>query len=163
MQKATFGAGCFWQVEAAFRKVKGVVSTTVGYAGGNFDNPSYQDVCTGKTGHIEAVQVIFDPKIVSFNKLLDVFWNAHDPTQLDGQGFDIGSQYRSAIFYHNNQQKKEAIESLNKEQKNNDNKIVTEVTSAKTFYKAEEYHQQYLEKRGSFSIKNWIKKIYKSE
>ena len=174
MQKATFGAGCFWQVETTFRKIKGVVSTTVGYTGGNFDNPSYQDVCTGKTGHAEAVQVTFDPKIVSFKELLDVFWKIHDPTQLDGQGLDIGSQYRSAIFYHTDKQKKEAIESLKKEQKNKDtqkslisgtnsvgNKIVTEITQASMFYKAEEYHQRYLEKQGKFSIRNLIKKLSK--
>ena len=159
MQKATFGAGCFWQVETAFRKIKGVKDAVVGYTGGNFDNPSYQDVCTGKTGHAEAVQVTFDPKIVSYNKLLDVFWNAHDPTQLDGQGLDIGSQYRSAIFYHNNQQKKEAIESLNKEQKNKSNKVVTEITSATTFYKAEEYHQQYLNKSMLTKMKDSFKRI----
>lgn len=163
MERATFGAGCFWQVEAAFRKIKGVKDAVVGYTGGNFDNPSYQDVCTGQTGHAEAVQVTFDSKILSFKELLDVFWNTHDPTQLDGQGFDIGTQYRSIIFYHNDKQKKEAIESLNKEQKNKDNKIVTEITSATTFYKAEEYHQQYLEKQGRFSIRNLIKRIYKSE
>ena len=159
MQKATFGAGCFWQVETAFRKIKGVKDAVVGYTGGNFDNPSYQDVCTGKTGHAEAVQVTFDPKIVSYNKLLDVFWNAHDPTQLDGQGLDIGSQYRSAIFYHNNQQKKEAIESLNKEQKNKSNKVVTEITSATTFYKAEECHQQYLNKSMLTKMKDSFKRI----
>ena len=194
MQKATFGAGCFWQVEATFRKIKGVVSTTVGYTGGNFDNPTYKDICSDETGHAEVVEVAFDTKVVSYKELLDVFWKIHDPTTLNRQGLDIGTQYRSIIFYHNNQQKKEAIESLNTEQKNKDtqklkirenqrfsvhrksegfssvsgtnyigNKIVTEITSAKTFYKAEEYHQQYLEKRGSFSIKNWIKKIYKSE
>ena len=161
MQKATFGAGCFWQVEATFRKIKGVVSTTVGYTGGNFDNPTYKDVCSDETGHAEVVEVAFDTKVVSYKELLDVFWKIHDPTTLNRQGLDIGTQYRSIIFYHNNQQKKEAIESLNKEQKNKNNKIVTEITSAITFYKAEEYHQQYLEKQGRFSIRNLIKKLSK--
>jgi len=152
MQKSTFGAGCFWQVEATFRKVNGIKDVVVGYTGGNFDNPTYQDVCSGKTGHAEAVQVTFDPKIISYKDLLKEFWKIHDPTQLDGQGLDIGSQYRSTIFYHNEKQKKEAIESLNKEQKNKSNKIVTEIKPASTFYKAEDYHQQYLEKQGRFSI-----------
>mgnify|MGYP001602779777 CR=1 FL=1 len=147
-EKAIFGAGCFWGVESEFRQIKGVVSTQVGYMGGKIKNPTYGDVCTDETGHAEVVEVTFDPKRVSYEKLLDVFWQNHDPTQLNRQGPDIGTQYRTVIFYHNGKQKKIAFKSKENEQKKHKNKIVTEIVPASAFYKAEEYHQQYLEKRG---------------
>ena len=148
MEKATFAAGCFWQVEAAFRQVKGVISTQVGYTGGKTKNPSYEDVCTDETEHAESVEVTFDPKKVSYEDLLKVFWQNHDPTQMNRQGPDVGAQYRSAIFYHNERQKQAAIKSKEEEQKKYKNRIATEITKASTFYRAEEYHQRYLEKRG---------------
>ena len=150
MEKATFGAGCFWGVEAAFRKVKGVVSTAVGYMGGTSENPTYKDVCTDKTGHIEVVQVEFDPEVISYEELLKVFWEIHDPTQLNRQGPDFGTQYRSVIFFHNDEQKKLAITSKEQLQQSGryEGEIVTEITPATTFYKAEEYHQRYHEKHG---------------
>ena len=150
MEKATFAAGCFWGVEADFRDVKGVLKTTVGYTGGHFANPTYKDVCSDKTGHAEAVLVEFDPTIVSYEKLLDVFWSIHDPTTLNRQGPDRGSQYRSAIFYHNDAQKAAATASWEALAKSGKHKrpIVTEVTPADVFWPAEAYHQQYLEKRG---------------
>lgn len=149
MEKATFAAGCFWGVEAAFRKVDGIVSTTVGYTGGTTENPTYEQVCTGKTGHAEAVQVEFDQSKVSYDELLQVFWEIHNPTTLNRQGLDIGSQYRSSIFYHNEEQKKAAIASKEKLQSSGKykNEIVTEIEPASELYRAEEYHQQYLEKR----------------
>ena len=150
IQKATFGAGCFWGVEAAFRRVPGVTGTAVGYMGGAFDHPAYHDVCTGSTGHAEVVQVAFDPGKVSYEHLLDVFWNIHDPTTPDRQGVDIGSQYRSVIFYHSPDQKVAAEKS--REQANRSGRfrrqIVTEITPALVFWRAEEYHQQYHEKHG---------------
>jgi peptide-methionine (S)-S-oxide reductase len=148
-QKAIFAAGCFWGVEANFRKVKGVISTRVGYIGGNFTNPSYKDVCSHKTGHAEAIEITFDPTIVSFNELLDVFWSIHDPTTLNRQGPDVGSQYRSAIFYLNADQKEKAESSKLKlkASKRFKNPIVTQIVPASEFWKAEEYHQQYTEKR----------------
>jgi len=146
MEKATFGAGCFWHVEAAFQKVKGVTSTTVGYTGGKLRSPTYEDVCTDKTEHAEVVQITYDPSKVSYEKLLEIFWNIHDPTQLNRQGPDTGTQYRSVIFYHNEQQKKIAEES--KKKLKYKKPIVTEITKAKEFYPAEEYHQKYLEKHG---------------
>ncbi len=149
MEKATFGAGCFWHVEEAFREIKGVVKTEVGYMGGKMKNPNYEDVCTDETGHAEVVQIEFDPKIVPYEKLLEVFWTIHDPTQKNMQGPDKGTQYRSAIFYHNEEQKKIAEKSLLKEQKHHKEKIATEITKANTFYRAEEYHQKYLMKKGS--------------
>jgi peptide-methionine (S)-S-oxide reductase len=149
-EKATFGAGCFWGVEAAFRQIKGVVSTSVGYTGGSFQNPSYHDVCTGRTGHAESVEVVYDPARVSYDDLLRVFWENHDPTQLNRQGPDWGPQYRSAIFYHTPEQ--EAVARASKEQLEKSARyrrpVVTEITPASQFYKAEDYHQQYLEKRG---------------
>jgi peptide-methionine (S)-S-oxide reductase len=155
IQTATFGAGCFWGVEAAFRKVNGVVSTTVGYSGGRFENPTYEVVRSGKTGHAEVVQVQFDPDVVSYQELLDVFWDVHNPTQLNRQGPDIGEQYRSVIFYHSPEQRAQAVAS--KEQLFNSGKygcpIVTQIAPAAAFYQAEEYHQQYLEKRGQASYK----------
>jgi peptide-methionine (S)-S-oxide reductase len=150
IEKATFGAGCFWGVEAAFRQVKGVTATAVGYSGGRFENPTYKDVCTGKTGHAEAVQVEYDPELVSYEKLLDVFWDNHNPTTPNRQGPDLGTQYRSVIFFHNFEQEAAAKASKEKLQKSGHYKhpIVTEITPASQFYRAEEYHQQYLEKRG---------------
>ncbi len=149
-QKATFGAGCFWGVESAFRRVNGVISTTVGYSGGSFKNPTYEDVCSGKTGHAEVVQAEFDPAMVSYDELLTVFWDIHDPTTKNRQGPDVGEQYRSAIFYHDHEQKVRAESSKEKLEKSGryKNPIVTEITSATEFYQAEEYHQQYFEKRG---------------
>lgn len=155
MQKATFGAGCFWGVEAAFQKVKGVHSTKVGYMGGHLKNPTYEDVCTDKTGHVEVVHITFEPTKISYEQLLDVFWDIHDPTQLNRQGPDRGTQYRSVIFYHNQQQKKIAENSKRNKQKSGKfkKKIVTEIIPAQEFYPAEEYHQKYFEKQGRFSFK----------
>ena len=150
MAKATFAAGCFWGVEATFRQIPGVISTRVGYTGGNFANPSYKDVCTDRTGHAEAVEVEYDPAKVSYEELLNVFWENHDPTQLNRQGPDWGSQYRSAIFFHSPEQEQAAIASkhaLENERRSN-RPIVTRIVPAVTFYEAEDYHQQYLEKRG---------------
>ena len=150
MEKATFGAGCFWGVEAAFRQVKGVTATAVGYSGGKTENPTYYDVCTDKTGHAEVVEVTYDPAQVSYDELLNLFWETHDPTTLNYQGPDHGSQYRSAIFYYTPEQQQTAQAS--KEKWNSSGRfrkpIVTEITPASKFYRAEEYHQQYLEKRG---------------
>lgn len=150
MDKATFGAGCFWGVEAAFRRIKGVTATCVGYIDGTMPNPTYHDVCTGRTGHAEAVEVDFDPEQVSYEDLLKVFWSSHDPTQLNRQGPDVGTQYRSAIFFHSAEQEKAAKTSKDKLQASTLFKrpIVTEIVPAPTFYKAEDYHQQYLDKRG---------------
>jgi len=148
--KATFAAGCFWGVEHLFGKIKGVTSTLVGYTGGTFDNPTYEDVCSGNTGHAEAVQLEYDPSIISYKDLLMIFWNNHDPTTLNQQGPDIGEQYRSAVFFHTPEQESAANSIKNKLQdssvKQFGKKIVTEITSAPTFYNAEEYHQKYLEK-----------------
>ena len=150
MEKATFAAGCLWGVEAAFRQVKEVVSATVGYTGGSFKDPTYQDVCSGKTGHAEAVEVEYDPSHISYEELLTVFWEIHDPTTLNRQGPDIGTQYRSAIFFETPEQKAAAIASKEKLQHSGryKNPIVTEITPAAQFYRAEDYHQQYFEKRG---------------
>jgi peptide-methionine (S)-S-oxide reductase len=146
LQKACFGAGCFWHVEAEFRKVKGVVDAAVGFMGGRLENPSYKDVCTHTTGHAEVCLVEFDPDKVSYNELLEAFWKIHDPTQLNRQGVDVGDQYRSVIFYYDKTQRKLAIESMKKEQKKYKQAIVTQVLPATTFYKAEEYHQRYFDK-----------------
>ncbi len=150
MKKATFGAGCFWGVEATFRKLAGVRSAVVGYSGGSFENPTYEDVCSGKTGHAEVVQLEYDPPEVSYEDLLDVFWNCHDPTTVNRQGPDIGTQYRSAIFFHDADQESAAITSKEKLQSSGryPSPIVTEITAAEAFYPAEDYHQRYLEKRG---------------
>lgn len=152
-EKALFGAGCFWGVEAAFRRMDGVISTAVGYSGGVTKNPTYKDVCSGKTGHAEVVQVIYDPSRVSYNDLLKTFWTNHDPTQVGGQGVDMGDQYRSAIFYYNEEQRKTAEMSRESLQKSGEFKrpITTEIAPASAFYLAEDYHQQYLEKRGEAS------------
>jgi peptide-methionine (S)-S-oxide reductase len=150
-EKATFAAGCFWGIEETFRKIKGVISTTVGYTGGSTKNPTYEDVCTDRTGHAEAVQVEYDPLVVSYEDLLTVFWESHDPTTPNRQGPDFGSQYRSAVFYHNDQQRasaaasRDALQSTGRFAKK---RIVTEIVAAKEFYSAEDYHQQYLQKRG---------------
>lgn len=147
-EKATFGAGCFWGVETAFRKVKGVISTRVGYTGGHFENPTYKDVCSHKTGHAEAVEITYDSSIISYEELLWVFWKIHDPTTLNRQGWDVGTQYRSAIFFHDDEQKAEALASKEKMKQSGIYKkeIVTEIVPATKFYEAEEYHQQYNEK-----------------
>jgi peptide-methionine (S)-S-oxide reductase len=150
MAKATFAAGCFWGVEAAFRQIPGVISTRVGYTGGQMDDPSYKDVCTDRTGHAEAVEVEFDPGKVRYEDLLKVFWENHDPTQLNRQGPDWGSQYRSAIFFHSPEQQAAAEASKQQLEKSHrySKPIVTQIVPAVTFYPAEDYHQQYLEKRG---------------
>jgi peptide-methionine (S)-S-oxide reductase len=149
-KKATFGAGCFWGVEAAFRQVEGVTGTAVGYAGGHTESPTYEDVCSHTTGHAEVVEVSYDPERVSYEQLLDVFWGKHDPTQLNRQGWDIGDQYRSVIFVHDEEQR-EAAERSKRELAASGRyrkPIVTQIEPAPTFYRAEDYHQQYLEKRG---------------
>lgn len=150
MAKATFAAGCFWGVEDAFRQLKGVISTTVGYTGGTKLNPTYKEVCTGATGHAEAVDVEFDPNQVSYLELLATFWKSHDPTTMNRQGPDIGTQYRSAIFFHDPEQEKEARDSKAVlEQKGVFRRpIVTQILPAGPFYRAEDYHQQYFEKQG---------------
>jgi peptide-methionine (S)-S-oxide reductase len=148
VEKATFGAGCFWQVEAEFRRIPGVISTTSGYSGGTMPNPTYRDVCTDRTGHAEVVQVEFDPSMVSYEDLLSAFWRIHDPTQLNRQGPDWGTQYRSGIYFHTAEQEAAAKESKEQAQAGFRKPIVTEITPAPEFYPAEEYHQQYLEKRG---------------
>src|SRR5438046_252480 len=148
MAKATFAAGCFWGVEAAFRQVPGVTATAVGYLGGTMKNPTYKDVCTDRTGHAEVVQVEFDPSQVSYDQLLEVVWRSHDPSTLNRQGPDVGTQYRSAIFYHDAEQEKAARASKEVLERARAFKkpIVTEITAATEFWRAEEYHQQYLEK-----------------
>jgi peptide-methionine (S)-S-oxide reductase len=154
-EKATFGAGCFWGVEAAFREVPGVVSTSVGYSGGSLKNPTYEDVCTDTTGHAEVVQVEYDPARVSFEELLKVFWNNHDPTSLNYQGPDVGTQYRSAVFFHTPEQERAALGSKEELARSGRYRkpIVTEITPASDFFRAEDYHQQYLEKRGLATCK----------
>ena len=153
MEKATFGAGCFWGVQAAFDRIPGVVETAVGYEGGTLADPSYRDVCTDRTGHVEVLQITFDPAHVSYEHLLGAFFREHNPTQLNRQGPDHGTQYRSVIFYHSAEQQHAAsatIERLTAEHKFS-NPIVTQVVPAETFWPAEEYHQKYLEKRGATS------------
>jgi len=148
-EKATFGAGCFWGVEENFRKLKGVISTIVGYSGGDFESPTYKDVCSGKTGHAEVVRIEFNPSIISYEELLDVFWKIHDPTSLNRQGYDIGEQYRSVIFYHSEEQKEKALKSKQELEDSNIYKkpIVTKIEPVKEFYRAEEYHQKYIQKQ----------------
>ena len=150
LNKAVFAAGCFWGVETAFRNLKGVADVKVGYIGGHTENPTYEDVCRGDTGHAEAVEVVFDPEKISYGDLLDAFWNLHNPTTLNRQGPDVGEQYRSAIFYLDDEQKKMAEESKKKlnDSKKFEKEIVTEITKAGIFYPAEEYHQQYFAKKG---------------
>ena len=153
MQKATFGAGCFWGVEATFRKLGGVHSTAVGYLGGSLPEPTYEDVCSGQSGHAQVVEVTYNPEIVDYAVLLDTFWACHNPTTLNRQGPDIGTQYRSAIFFHNREQRDAAQASLDALNAAGTfpASIVTEITPTSPFYKAEDYHQQYLEKRGAAS------------
>ena len=150
METATFGAGCFWGVEESFRQIPGVLDTAVGYLGGHTQNPTYQDVCTDETGHAEVVQVTYDPAKVSYEQLLNTFWESHDPTTLNRQGPDIGTQYRSAVFFHSPEQERLARASKERMQASGKFRrpIVTEITPASTFYRAEDYHQKYLAKRG---------------
>ena len=148
MEKALFGAGCFWGVEETFRKIPGVVKTEVGYTGGHTLNPTYQSICEGNTNHVEVVLVEYDNKIISYDKLLNHFWKCHDPTTLNRQGPDIGTQYRSAIFYFDDNQKKLATESKTNFAKENNLIIVTEISQLSDYYKAEEYHQKYIQKTG---------------
>ena len=145
-----FGAGCFWGVEVTFRQIPGVTDAEVGYAGGKTDHPTYKDVCSDRTGHAEVVHVTFDPAISSYRQLLDVFWRSHDPTQLNRQGPDVGTQYRSVIFYYTDEQKKLAEESKASLEHSNkySRPVVTRIEPAPTFWRAEDYHQRYLEKRG---------------
>ncbi len=150
METATFAAGCFWGVEAAFRKVPGVVETTVGYTGGHTENPTYEEVCSDRTGHAEAVRIVFDPEQVSYEQLLEIFWNIHDPTTPNRQGPDVGSQYRSAIFFHTPDQEAAARSSKERLERSGRfaDPIVTEIVPAAEFYPAEEYHQRYFEREG---------------
>jgi peptide-methionine (S)-S-oxide reductase len=157
-KKAIFGAGCFWGVEAAFRQLDGVTRTRVGYAGGTTENPTYEDVCSHTTGHAEVVEVTYDPERISYEQLLDVFWAKHDPTQLNRQGWDIGDNYRSAIFFNDEEQHESALKSKAGEQRNWGAPIVTQIEPAQTFYEAEDYHQQYLERRGRSSCTPELKR-----
>ena len=150
-EKVSFGAGCFWQVEAAFREREGVVDTAVGYEGGHVADPTYEQVCTGRTGHAEVTQVTYDPDRVSFGELLQIYWKIHDPTQVDRQGPDVGSQYRSVIFFHSDEQREQAEASKEAEQARHSEPIATTIEPATGFYVAEDYHQCYLEKRRSAS------------
>lgn len=167
-ETATLAGGCFWCTEAVFKKLKGVAEVTPGYIGGLTENPTYEDVCSGQTGHAEAIQIQFNPKVVSFEKLLDVFWKLHDPTTLNQQGGDSGTQYRSAIFYHNQSQKDQATKSLTEAKQSGmySNEFVTEITPAPEFYPAESYHKDYYNKNSSQSycrivIDPKIQKLYK--
>lgn len=155
MAKATFGAGCFWGVEASFRQLPGVIDAVSGYSGGTTVNPSYKDVCTGTTGHAEVVEVTYDPARITYEQLLDAFWKMHDPTTRDRQGPDVGSQYRSVIFHHDEEQKRaaEASKAAQDASKLYRGPIVTQIEKAGPFYEAEDYHQRYLEKRGMVSCK----------
>ena len=156
-EKATFAAGCFWGVEAAFRDVEGVLSTTVGYTGGSTKDPTYEEVCTDRTGHAEAVEVVYDPEVVSNEELLDFFWSIHDPTTKNRQGPDVGSQYRSAIFYHDSEQEAAARARKERLQRSGiySREIVTEIVAASEFYPAEDYHQRYFEKHGRRGCRIW--------
>jgi|TARA_B100001750_G_scaffold74111_1_gene59033 peptide-methionine (S)-S-oxide reductase len=151
MEKAVFGAGCFWHIQDKFKKVNGVMSTSVGYSGGNIKSPTYEQVCTGNTGHAEVVEIDYDPKVVTYSELLNVFWSCHNPTTKDRQGPDIGHQYRSVIYYLNDEQKDLAVDSMTKMDKSGKFRdlIVTEVQPIKQYYKAEDYHQDYFDKKGS--------------
>ena len=148
MAKATLAAGCFWGVEDAFRRVPGVIDTTVGYGGGDYPNPTYRDVCSGRTGHAESIEVKFDPEVISYDQVLDVFWSIHDPTTKNRQGPDVGTQYRSVIFVHDPEQEAAATASRGRAQRQFSRPIVTEIVPASTFWAAEEYHQRYFEKHG---------------
>ncbi|MGA8576091.1 MAG: peptide-methionine (S)-S-oxide reductase MsrA [Candidatus Cybelea sp.] len=147
-QTATFAAGCFWGVEDVFRRIPGVLDAVSGYIGGSLENPTYRQVCSHTTGHAEAVEVTFDPQLVTYDELLNVFWQIHDPTQLNRQGPDVGDQYRSAIFTHGDDQQRLAIASRDREQRDRERPIVTQILSAPHFWRAEEYHQRYFEKNG---------------
>ncbi len=157
MQRAIFAAGCFWGVEAAFREIEGVVATRVGYTDGALVDPTYEQVCSGRTGHAESVQVWFDPDVVSYGELLDAFWSAHDPTTRNRQGWDFGSQYRSAIFFHGADQERVAIASRDERQNSVRRPIVTEIVAASPFYDAEEYHQRYFEKHGGAACASTVR------
>ncbi len=148
LERATFAAGCFWGVEASFREIEGVVKTSVGYTGGRTADPSYEQVCSGATGHAESVEVWFDPTVLSYGELLNAFWSIHDPTTPDRQAWDFGTQYRSAVFFHDPEQERLAIASRDQHQETRRRPIVTEIVPASTFYDAEEYHQRYFEKHG---------------
>jgi peptide-methionine (S)-S-oxide reductase len=152
-EKATFGAGCFWGVEAAYRQIQGVKSTRVGYSGGHTTEPTYREVCAGNTNHAEVVEVTFDPEKVSYEELLDVFWANHDPTQVNRQGPDVGSQYRTVVFFHSPEQEKSAQASRDSLQERTPRPIATQIVAAEPFWEAEDYHQQYLEKRGLSTCK----------
>jgi len=165
-EKATLGAGCFWCVEAVFERLDGVTDVSAGYAGGTVKNPSYQDVCAGKTGHAEVAQITFDPKKISYEKILEVFWDAHDPTTMNKQGADVGTQYRSVIFYENIQQKTSAEKSLVAAQRHFESKIVTAIEPLSSFYEAENYHQDYFRNNSEapycrFVIKPKVDKLQK--
>ena len=151
MEKAVFGAGCFWHIQDKFKKVNGVMSTSVGYSGGNIKSPTYEQVCTGNTVHAEVVEIDYDPKVVTYSELLNVFWSCHNPTTKDRQGPDIGHQYRSVIYYLNDEQKDLSVDSMTKMDKSGKFRdlIVTEVQPIKQYYKAEDYHQDYFDKKGS--------------
>ncbi len=155
---ATLAGGCFWCTEAIFKRLNGIVSVIPGYSGGEKENPSYEEVCQGITGHAEAIQIEFDPDIIGFDKILDVFWHTHDPTTLNQQGNDIGTQYRSAIFYHSGKQKEEALRSKNELEKEKlyKNPIVTEITAFKNFYEAENYHRDYYDKNKEYPYCNFV-------
>lgn len=164
MEQATFGAGCFWCVEAVFERIDGVTSVVAGYAGGSKANPTYEEVCTGTTGHAEAAQITFDPSKTSYERLLDVFWESHDPTTLNRQGADVGTQYRSVVFYHSERQKRAAETSKAAAQKKFDDPIVTQIEPLKVFYPAENYHQDYYKNNRNapyctFVIKPKLKKL----
>jgi peptide-methionine (S)-S-oxide reductase len=150
-ETATFAAGCFWGVEAAFRALPGVTSTTVGYTGGDAEHPAYEQVCRGRTGHAEAVEVEYDPSVISYEDLLATFWSIHNPTTRNRQGWDIGSQYRSAVFFHDRNQRETAIASRDHHQSTLRREIVTQIVPAERFWSAEDYHQQYLEQRDQAS------------
>lgn len=152
-ETATFGAGCFWGVEAAYRQIQGVKSTRVGYAGGRTTEPTYREVCAGNTNHAEVVEVTFDPERVSYEELLDVFWANHDPTQVNRQGPDVGTQYRTVVFFHSAEQEKSALASRDAVQERLSRSIATQIVPAEPFWEAEDYHQQYLEKRGLSTCK----------
>jgi peptide-methionine (S)-S-oxide reductase len=157
LERATFAAGCFWGVEAAFREIEGVVKTRVGYTGGTTNDPNYKRVCSGRTGHAESVDVWFDPTVVSYDELLRTFWSIHNPTTRDRQGWDFGSQYRSAIFFHDPDQERQAIVSRDEHQATLKRSIVTEIVSAGQFYEAEDYHQRYFEKHGGASCATTVR------
>jgi peptide-methionine (S)-S-oxide reductase len=157
LQRATFAAGCFWGIEAAFREIEGVVRTSVGYTGGNTPDPDYEQVCSDSTGHAEAVEVWFDPNQVSYDQLLGAFWSIHNPTTPNRQGWDFGSQYRSAIFFHDAEQEQLAIASRDRHQEGLARQIVTQIAPAGEFYAAEEYHQRYFEKHGGAACATTIR------